>query len=103
MARRNSGGYVRVAVCGGQARLGVFGYGIVHDIVLYCQSDIFHHTWIPLREKHPSNVEFAFGIVYRFSCRNVAVLRHQGNMVYHICFRLFDYRINGNGYKQLSK
>ena len=101
MARRNSCGDVRVAVCGGQTRLGMFGNGIVSDIVLYCQSDIFRHPWIPLRQGYSSNVEPASGIIHRFSCRNVAILRHQGSMVYHICRCLFDYRMDGNGNKQI--
>ena len=40
------------------------GNGIVHDIVLNSQSDIFCHTWIPLWQEYTADVESSFGVVY---------------------------------------
>lgn len=32
---------------------------------------------------------------------NRRVILHQGNVVYHICHGLYDYRVDGNGNKQI--
>lgn len=57
----------RIAVCGGQTCVGMFGNGIVHDIVFHRKSDIFRHTWIPLRQGYTSDVESTFGVVSVFN------------------------------------
>lgn len=74
MDYRNYSGDVRIAVCCGETCVGMFGNGIVHDIVFHCKSYIFRHTWIPLRQGYKPDVESTFGVLHRFSCRNVAVL-----------------------------
>lgn len=55
--------------------------GIMHDTVPHCQSTLFCHTWIPLRQEYPADVEFALDLFYIISCRNMAVLQHQGGVV----------------------
>lgn len=65
---------VRVAVCYGETCVGMFGNGIVYDIVFHRKSDIFRHTRIPLRQEYPSNVESTSGIIHRFPCRNLDIL-----------------------------
>ena len=50
MACHIDSGDVRIAVCCGRTCFGMFRNGIVHDIVLYCQSDIFCHSWRNIRQ-----------------------------------------------------
>lgn len=101
MACNYGSGDVRIAVLRSQARFGMFGNGVVHAAVLHRQSGLFRRPWISLWQGYTQDVESSFGGICRISRWNVAVLRHQGSVVYHICHGLSDYRVDGNGNKQI--
>lgn len=98
---RYNSGDVCIAVCCCQARFGMFGNGVVHAAVLHRQSGLFRSPWIQLWQGYTQDVESSFSVVCCISRWNMAVLRHQGSVVYNICHGLSDYRVDGNGNKQI--
>lgn len=92
-----------IAVWHGTIYPGRYRNGMVLDAVLHCQPHLFRRAWIPLRQECPPDVEPSFGIVHGVPHRGMAVLRHQGGMVCHICHNISGYRMVSNGNKPMPE
>lgn len=65
---------VFIAFCRRPSRIGMLGYGIVHDSIFHYQSYILSNTRLSLRKGRKENVEYTLGICHSVSRRNMDFL-----------------------------